>query len=306
MGVLESSPVSLLVVAVVASGGLFLVVTLGGLLSSLITLGALEISFRAKIQKSVLAKYFRLKQNKKADDNILSLSRYEENLRSYLSHKYKNKPESDVKKYINSLIKLESIGALVPTLAQMDPESLYRLHYRQICGQFQVVVNNEAMRRADASVYTPMIDILTFLSIQHNSVLQGNLVEIGEAHPGRKRRSDSDWMRYELDIAMREIDGIQAVLGSSLSKETFPYVLMAWSILYIPIFMMTALSYYSVSFSSLLFEFTFSSLLGIVWISIKFIFVAFIAFLIGLSLALGSAVFGAVAFTWLDRILASK
>lgn len=304
LSALDSSLISLILVAVVATGGIFLAVVLGGLLSGLMTLGALELHFRAKIQEVALKKYFRLSQfNAKsvpqpAQDNA-SLA-----LADFLRGKYDKSLHGRIGDYSRQLSELEQKEKLVPTLAQMDAESLYRLHYRQICGQLATVVSNEAMQREQGkhlSAFTPLTDVLVFLSLRRNPILsiqQHEPAPAGTPPLPPERPAQPIEKRADLDLALREIDGIQATLGSSLSKETFPYVLTAWCIVYALALIGTAISLPFFTYSG--------SWFAASWTFVLHLLTIFAAAATGIVLALGSAVFGALTFTWFDRVLASK
>jgi len=286
----DSNLVNLIIVAVAATGGIFLAIVLGGLLSALIVLGALELYFRAKIHQSSLEQYFKILCNSSQDTY--------DKLETFLIKKY---PEHhDIAEYSKKLFNIFDRRDLVPMIAQMDAESLYRLHYRQICGQLTAVVNNEAVQRAANQALAPLTDVLTFLSSQRNRVLQTPF-EVqspkGEAN---------DIARADLDLALREIDGIQAKLGNSISNATFPYVFLAWSMLYVPFLISTAI------YLPFLHTDHAPPVSDWAWLFIpvlafsKYALAMTLATLVGIVLSLGSAVFGGVAITWLDRILASK
>jgi hypothetical protein len=306
VSILDSSLLSLIIVAVVATGGIFLAVVLGGLLSGLMTLGALELHFRARIQEVALKKYFRLSQFKAEPEPAAQSAQGKPQsaslaLADFLRGKYDKSLHDRIGDYSKQLMDLAQKEDLVPTLAQMDSESLYRLHYRQICGQFATVVSNEVMQQEQGkhlSGFTPLTDVLVFLSLRRNpilSILQREPAPPGAAgvvpRPPVEKRAD-------LDLALREIDGIQATLGSSLSKETFPYVLVAWCILYALALIGTAISLPFFTYSG--------SWFAASWTLVLHLLTIFAAAVTGIVLALGSAVFGALTFTWFDRFLASK
>jgi hypothetical protein len=302
VSILDSSLLTLIIVAVVATGGIFLAVVLGGLLSGLMTLGALELHFRARIQEVALKTYFRLSQFKtepeppaqsapgKAHAAPLALA-------DFLRGKYDKSLHDRIGDYSKQLMDLAQKEELVPTLAQMDSESLYRLHYRQICGQLATVVGNEAMQQQGKHLpaFTPLTDVLVFLSLRRNPIL--SILQRDPAPPGAGSPPPAE-TRADLDLALREIDGIQATLGSSLNKETFPYVLMAWIILYALALVGTAISLPFFTYSG--------SWFAASWTFVLHLLTIFAAIVTGIVLALGSAVFGALTFTWFDRALASK
>jgi hypothetical protein len=276
---LDSSLISLLVVAVAATGGIFLAVVLGGVVSALITLGALELGYRAKIQRSVLERYFRL------GDEVPPLAAANP-LQVFLAARY---PVPAAPAYAELLVQLDLKHTLVPALAQMDADGLYRLHYRQICGQLMGVVNNEALKKeGQQTVVTPLTDVLAFLSSRRTAVLRVPALQGPATTPDK---------RSDLDLALREIDGIQATLGNGIGKATFPYMQLAWIAVYGVTLILAALSL----------PFSYTGSMGALSVTVvQHAFVVLGAALGGLVLAIGTAVFGAVAFTSLDRFLASK
>lgn len=239
----ESSFLNLIAVAVLATGGLFLTVVLGGVLSAVLTLGALELHFRQSIQRRVLAEHF---------ERLTEAS-------------------TDLDQVLRS--------------ARVDPEALYRLHYRQIAGHLATVVNSEAAAMAEPISLAgpddprPLTDLLS----------------------GRRRAgSDLPPPRDEralIDLALREIDVIQARLGSSLTSATFPYVCIAWILVYVPALLIAALN--------LPFRFD-GPPFQMFMVLMQFVTTIAVALLVALVLPIGSAVVGSVIFTWLDRILATK
>lgn len=272
----DSSLLKLIYFAVAVTGGIFLAVLLGGLLSALMTLGALELGYRSKIQKEALVEHFAVLA--KLDPRIVT---------EVLGKRHGFEAEQ-VTDYVQHLT--SSGLELAPVLAQMSGDSLYRLHYRQICGQFMAVVQNEAMSREASpeddgrSPLTPLTDVLQLLPIARRQQ--------------RLRVERSTDRRSGLDLALREIDGIQARLGTSISNATFPVILAAWSMLYVPTLILSA-------YNLAMFSYT-GGFFAITWTLVQHTFIILIAALIGCALALGSAVFGSVAFSWLDRISASK
>jgi hypothetical protein len=272
----DSSLLKLIYFAVAVTGGIFLAVLLGGLLSALMTLGALELGYRAKIQKEALVEHFDVLANLNRGTMVEALRKRHglgaEHIADYIGHLASSKLE------------------LAPVLAQMSGDSLYRLHYRQICGQFMAVVQNEAISREALSeeegrnLFTPLTDVLQLLPIARRPEREGF-----------ERPTDR---RSGLDLALREIDGIQARLGRSINNATFPFVLVAWSALYVPTLIISA-------YNLPLFTYT-GGVFAIIWTLVQHVFVILIAALGGGVFALGSAVFGSVAFSWLDRIFASK
>jgi hypothetical protein len=276
----DSSLINLIIVAVATTGGIFLAVVLGGLLSALVTLGALEVGLRSIIQKNALANFFVM------PDLESDLKRSP--LYAFLLKRYSS--DELASKYAQLFLNLVKQDRLVPILAQMDAGSLYRLHYRQICGQLMGVVNNEAMQREREHPFTPLTDVLVFLSNRRNEILRGPFA-------GRVNIVQASDTRSDLDLALREIDGIQATLGNSISKATFPFVLGAWTVLYVPA-LIASVIYLPFSSSG--------AVIAVAVAVIQHLFVILVAALGARALSTGSAVFGAVAFTWLDRVLASK
>ncbi|WFU68645.1 hypothetical protein [Bradyrhizobium sp. CB2312] len=276
----DSSLLKLIFFAVLVTGGIFLAVLLGGLLSALMTLGALELGYRAKIQKDALAEHFNILRS--ASRDVIA-----EVLR--IRH---GREAEHVADYIQSLA--SSGVALAPVLAQMTGDSLYWLHYRQICGQFMAVVQNEAMSREalseedGRSFFTPLTDVLQLLPIARRP-------DVFFERQSFERPTDR---RTGLDLALREIDGIQAKLGRSISDATFPVVLFAWSAVYVPTLVVSAFN--------LPFFIYAGGFFAIAWTLLQHVFVILLAAFVGGVFALGSAVFGSVAFTWLDRVFASK
>jgi hypothetical protein len=274
--VADSSFVDLVVVAAWITGGMFLAVILGGLLSAVVALGVLELFVRAQLQKRALESYFR----------DFSASNHEK-FRQFVLQKYEPptagsrsewEPPAAIRDYLHTVGRIEA-ERRIPALAQMDANNLYRLHYRQICGQLMSVLNNEAMQQGPVAI-TPLTDVLRFIASNRNPVLRGRLIDRPENAP-----------RADLEVALREIDGIQAELGNRISRSIFPAVFVVWTTLYaFPLLAKVASTISAASWLLL------AQSLGL----------ALMAVFLAAILALGTAVFAAVAFSWFDRILASK
>jgi hypothetical protein len=269
--------IKLLAVVVVITGGIFVAVVLGGLLSALVTLGALELGLRARIHKNALVDY-------------LERSRLPAEIRDFMTFRYKNRPGVEFAHFTDLVRDHDAKGVLLPIAAQMEPNSFYRLYYQQICGQLVAVVNNEALLKTAGQVFAPLTDLLLCVASSRNTALRFNgLIS--------KEDEDERSARAELDLVLREIDNIQAELGSSISKATFPVTVAVWILIYGPILVMAAI-YLPFSYSG--------SVLGFTSTLVQHFLITAVALLGGIALSLGSAVFGSVAFSWLDRVLASK
>jgi hypothetical protein len=266
----SSGFLELIAVAVTATGGIFLAVVLSGLLSALLTLGALELFFRAIIQRSALNRYLksvRLRDNPAFRDFLIR----------------KNGPIVAVDAYIGQLVDQSD---LVPALAKIDGRTFYQLHYRQLCGQLASMIANEGLRLQH---YTPLSDVLGFIAESRGLTL---------VQPTLPSAEDSDQKeRYFLDLALRQVDVIQAELGSQINKSVYGWTFGVWILFYL-----IALVFSWVHFSAG----TGGGLLSMGLAMMQNIVLVVIAIVAAVPLAFGTAVFSGVAFIWLDRMFAAK
>jgi hypothetical protein len=272
---------NLLSVAAGVAAAVFLAITLAGIISALVLLGMLEIWLRRRIQEKAVHRYF------------FALNKADENprLSVYISKTY---PQEDSQGEIYFLLKrFSELGPrVISALAQMNSESFFQLHYRQICGQLLAVINNEAMYasqitegapRASRLVTGPLTDLLLLLSVLRNPLSIEILPAAKDA-------------RVALDRASREIDALQAYLGNAVNKVTFRFVAWTWAVLYaLPLVGASTALIYQQYPAGLGWGGGLATSVG-----------TLIAICLSAALALGSAVSGAVVLALLDRLLASK
>ena len=305
---LDNSLLNLITIAVLASGGTFFAVVLSGLLAALVMLGVFELFSRAKLQRSTLQKYSenfgglgsdRLRVLAQARDDTTDDSRYTNLL--YLQEMQKK-------------------GELFPYLAKMEGKTFYQLHYRQLCGQLADVVSSESARLEMSAFGSPLLDTLVCIAeirgdvraeeLEPDSDQAGMVSGPASSHPDYANR-------YFTDLALRQIDVIQAELGSQISRTVFQRIMVVSTVLYLLTFISTgALHSIQNPFTNVLsvgnnvvlsyVQAGYSALISLISDLVAAIISVLIAGILALALGFATAAFGSVAFSWLDRSSTAK
>ncbi len=207
----------------------------------------------------------------------------------FISSRYHETSPVRNQAYVEYVEKLLNTGYFVPALANMEARTVYQLHYRQLCAQLASVLSNEGLRSEGNETYTPLTDVLGFIAESHGGSQSGGIL---------RRDTELSQMgdRYYLEIALRQIDVIQAELGSRINTIVYGYAASCWTIFYVLVLVSAA------TFQAAQNQGVWSSVSS----AIENIFTGVFAFIIALALAIGTAVFSGAAFTWLDRVFASK
>jgi hypothetical protein len=299
---LQSTILRFITVATTATGGIFLVVILSGVLSALLTLGALELFFRARIQRSVLLKYF-------ARMDFGDFARF-------VSRRYNIPLSPDVNRaiaqptvqvqpgdpaivvYSKSIANQFYARNFVSSLAQLDPNTFYQLHYRQLCGQLATVVTNEGLLFQTRRTFTPLSDVLAYISEKKAGTLNILTRTSESVEPSSDPNIISIEDRYYLEKALRQIDAIQAELGNRINNVVYGYAVALWALFYFIILFFGASANLRIPGQA-----GFWAVAGQV---VEVVATMIFAFLVAMALAVGTAVFSSATFTWLDRVFASK
>jgi hypothetical protein len=278
---LNSGLLTLIAVAVAFTGGIFLAVAISGVLSAFLTLGLLELFFRARMQRSALSRYF---QGFTLGDDFYN----------FLRRRY---GESDaLSVYAGQIQELEPNRDILPALAKMDGRTFYQLHYRQLCGQLASVLANEGLRSGNRDFDAPLTDLLSFIAERRSKMRARARTAASPAGPGRESDSGNE-DRYYLELAMRQVDVVQAELGSHINRTVYGWTTGLWTATYVTVFTISWVDFALPAMTS-------ATLMALA--ALKIVVLIAFAFLAGLLLAIGTAVFGGVAFTWLDRVFAAK
>jgi hypothetical protein len=297
-----------------AVASIFAAVVLSGALSGIITLGLVELFLRSTLQRGVVTNLFR-----RANDTERSNP-----LTDFLNKKYQAPPplpsgitppaaptpgvtgsgysDAAITDYATSLHKAGSGAEMLANLLSIPDTTLYRLHYRQLCGQIMAAVSRESIITGDRQVFTPVIDMLAYLSSSRNSLFDTPHPATGDA-PGTQPASSgfsrefptAERLRLDVDRATREIDQLQAALSERISRYAFGTSFFVWVVAF-------ALIAYSAR-RSLDFSTDVSSLLS--RIAGNMVATA-IALILSCVLAFASAVVASIVFAWLDRGFSSK
>jgi hypothetical protein len=290
MDALLSGFSGLFLVAATGSATLAMTIILSGVLSGLVVFGVLELMFRESLQSRAIREHF---------------PRYgrQDDFARFIEEKYETIFRSSGKKLPvpREYLRWIEHGDFLEIASNGDPEHFFRLNYRQICGQMQSVIVSEA-EHLSAGQVTPMTDLLNFTGYTRKD-RRTEWAPIFRREPSRFEEGVPEIERVRVaarsyfEDASREIDKIQVLLATKLNDATFPFVFWIWFAIYALL-----IDGWFVTRAWFGFAGPLDYLLAVVWYPLGLLLCTGV----GAGVALGSAVVGAIAFTWFDRFLASK
>lgn len=263
-------PLAIFAGAATFAVAVFVCVVLTGLLSGLIGYGVLDLGFRRIVQEAALKRYFTYFSTPFIKD--------------FFHGRYG--PTSMENDRFQRAVRILDRGESVAPLLGLSSRTLFSLHYRQICGQMQVVATAEAAE--PVSAVTPLTDLLLILQ-RYPTGDRSSLPE-----PPTSRQSDR---QRDLQAALNEIDRIQAELGFAISRYSFLAILAVLVGIYVVV--LVALALYTTRVNG-------PGFWDLVAATPSYAASVFVAVIVALMMGPAASVVGSLVIGWLDRMLASR